>query len=76
MGSPKKDHSFASTFYNTHSNSANGGLTAHKRPQTANLTYAAKPMKKELIAWNQSSSTWRHSAKRYSFSREKRFRTV
>lgn len=76
MRSPKKNQSFASTFYPTNNNSTSNGITIKNRPQTASLPYSNKPLRKSVIAWNQSSSTWRNSTKRYSFSKEKRFKTT
>lgn len=49
------------------------GTPDEKQLHTINLYYSSLPAKKKIPDWNQSSSTWRHSAHRYSFSKGNRF---
>ena len=69
-----KANSAASTMNMTKYPSNGSGLSPDGR-RSAELIYARKPYSKETPRWNQSSSTWRHTSHRYSFSRDDRFRT-
>lgn len=47
---------------------------AKPNDKTVLLEYANLPYKKIPPRWNQSSSTWRHTSHRYSFSKDSRFK--
>jgi hypothetical protein len=63
----------------THHMSCNYSYASHFSPEgragSAVLpNYAHLPLRKEDPRWAQSSATWRHTAHKYSFSRQDRFR--
>ena len=48
---------------------------SENRPNTSVLlSYAHIKMPKEAPKWNQSSTTWRHTSHKYSFSKDNRFK--
>ncbi len=73
--SPNKNNtSTLSTVNQTHYYTAR--VESGIRPMSVNLIYANKPYKKDVAHWGQSSSTWQHSSRKQTFSKDKRFRTA
>lgn len=71
MASEMKDSSMVSTFMSKNKTGSGFFSPRHNNPE---LPYANLPLNKDTPRWNQSSSTWRHTSHRYSFSRDDRFR--
>lgn len=75
--SAARKNSTLSTFNHTlYQSGRTTGIDSEVRPRTAHLVYANKPYKKEAVKWHQSTSTWRHSSRQQSFSKDQRFRTA
>lgn len=71
----RKNQSMISTHHMSCNQSKASNFYSEVRPSKTPLTnYAHIPMLKETPRWNQSSATWRHTAKRYSFSKDSRFK--
>lgn len=60
------NHSHATNFF------PEGAL--HSNANECLLCYSHIPMSKDCARWNQSAATWRHTAKKYSFSKDQRFK--
>ena len=73
MKQTKKRKSNLSTMHMSGNVSAKTGTPSDEKMPVP-LYYASIPIKKDLPNWNQSSSTWRHTSLRYSFSKDSRFK--
>lgn len=75
IGRFRQNKSMNSTQYMSCNQSYNTAFYTEKRPSTAiQLSYAHIPMKKNGAHWNQSSSTWRHTPRKYSIPKDSRFK--
>lgn len=72
MAAFMKDNSMVSTHISKNNQSGSGFFSPTNKK--VSLPYADVPINKDVPKWNQSSSTWRHTSHRYSFSKEDRFR--
>lgn len=71
----RKNQSMNSTHYMSCNQSYATNFNNDNRPSTSVLmNYAHIPMPKENVKWNQSVATWRNTARRFSFSKDSRFK--
>lgn len=71
----RKNQSMISTHHMSCNQSHATNFYTENRPNTSVLlSYAHIKMPKESPKWNQSSTTWRHTSQKYSFSKDSRFK--